>query len=149
MQSHLYELQNPSNCTSARKLLCTSNNGNPCGFACFTHHLLHCFMVAFWTRRTLVLDTKGVGVCYDIVYCQGSIQGVRELPSQKIPTVVQIAMQKVLLECQINPEWSKMTCDTTLYNLKTQIFPGGTNPKIPCPHSRNCKTSVSSECQYI
>jgi glycoprotein 6-alpha-L-fucosyltransferase len=59
MQRKLYELQHPSNCTSARKAVCSYDLGHGCGFGCFTHHLLHCFMVAYWTNRTLVLDTKG------------------------------------------------------------------------------------------
>jgi glycoprotein 6-alpha-L-fucosyltransferase len=59
LQNKLHQLQNPSDCASARKIFCSSDNGNPCGFGCLTHHLLHCFIVAYWTNRTLVVDTKG------------------------------------------------------------------------------------------
>ena len=54
-----------------------------------------------------------------------------QLPPPKVPTVVQITIEKALLKCQVNLEWSKMASDTTLYNLKTQMFPGGACPKTP------------------
>lgn len=49
-------LQNPSDCGSSQQLLCKLNKG--CGFGCQFHHLIYCFMIAYGTQRTLVLDSK-------------------------------------------------------------------------------------------
>ena len=47
----------------------------------------------------------------------------------KYPTIysTNYYVEKTLMT-KINLEWSKMASDTTLYNLKTQIFPGGEYP---------------------
>ncbi|CAH1104583.1 unnamed protein product [Psylliodes chrysocephalus] len=50
-------LQNPENCDTARKLVCNLNKG--CGYGCQLHHVVYCFMVAYGTKRTLILKSKG------------------------------------------------------------------------------------------
>ncbi|PSN45403.1 Alpha-(1,6)-fucosyltransferase [Blattella germanica] len=50
-------LQNPEDCSSARKLVCNLNKG--CGYGCQLHHLVYCFTVAYGTERTLILKSRG------------------------------------------------------------------------------------------
>lgn len=57
VQSRFKKLQNPSDCKSAKKLVCSLNKG--CGYGCQLHHVVYCFMVAYGTERTLVLKSKG------------------------------------------------------------------------------------------
>jgi len=57
VQKRLKNLQNPDDCESARKLVCSLNKG--CGYGCQMHHLLYCFIVAYSTKRTLILDASG------------------------------------------------------------------------------------------
>ncbi|XP_071440949.1 alpha-(1,6)-fucosyltransferase [Hetaerina americana] len=57
VQRRLHYLQNPPDCSSARKLLCNLNKG--CGYGCQVHHVVYCLIVAYGTRRTLVLRSKG------------------------------------------------------------------------------------------
>jgi len=57
VQARLHYLQNPTNCGSARKLVCNLNKG--CGYGCQIHHAIYCFLVAYGTERTLVLKSKG------------------------------------------------------------------------------------------
>ncbi|TRY62878.1 hypothetical protein TCAL_10341 [Tigriopus californicus] len=57
VQKRIYTLQNPSDCQSAKKLLCSLNKG--CGFGCQVHHAIYCFIVAYGTERMLVLKSKG------------------------------------------------------------------------------------------
>jgi len=57
VQARLHYLQNPSNCGSARKLVCNLNKG--CGYGCQIHHAIYCFLVAYGTERTLILKSKG------------------------------------------------------------------------------------------
>ena len=49
--------QNPTNCSTARRLYC--NLKKPCGYGCQIHHLLYCFILAYGTERTLVLESYG------------------------------------------------------------------------------------------
>ena len=58
MQKRIDYLQNPANCTSAKKLLCSFVN-NPCGFACLIHQVVFCFIMAYATERTVVIDAAG------------------------------------------------------------------------------------------
>ncbi|GFT42609.1 alpha-(1,6)-fucosyltransferase [Trichonephila clavipes] len=53
VQKRLYQLQNPKDCSSAKKLLCNLNKG--CGYGCQIHHAVYCFIVAYGTKRTLIL----------------------------------------------------------------------------------------------
>ena len=57
VQKRIHYLQNPKDCKSAKKLVCQINKG--CGYGCQIHHVLYCFLVAFGTRRTLVIDPTG------------------------------------------------------------------------------------------
>lgn len=57
VQKRLHRLQNPKNCETARKLVCSLTKG--CGYGCQMHHVLYCFMAAYATKRTLVIDSKG------------------------------------------------------------------------------------------
>lgn len=57
VQSRLVQLQNPSDCSKAKKLVCDLMKG--CGFGCQMHHILYCLQAAFYSKRTLVLDSYG------------------------------------------------------------------------------------------
>ncbi|XP_028402791.1 alpha-(1,6)-fucosyltransferase-like [Dendronephthya gigantea] len=57
VQNRLKRLQNPKDCNSARKLLCDLNKG--CGYGCQVHHLLYCFITAYGTKRTLIINSYG------------------------------------------------------------------------------------------
>ena len=56
VQKRLYALQNPSDCSSAKKLVCNLNK--LCGFGCQIHHVVYCFILAYGTERTLLLTSK-------------------------------------------------------------------------------------------
>ena len=56
VQNRLRRLQNPGDCNSARKLLCNLNKG--CGYGCQVHHLLYCFITAYGTKRTLIIESE-------------------------------------------------------------------------------------------
>lgn len=55
VQNRLRRLQNPKDCASARKLVCNLNKG--CGYGCQVHHLLYCFITAYGTKRTLIIES--------------------------------------------------------------------------------------------
>lgn len=57
VQSRFEKLQNPKDCSSAKKLICQINKG--CGYGCQAHHVLYCFIVAFGLQRTLIIDSSG------------------------------------------------------------------------------------------
>ncbi|KAL1506287.1 hypothetical protein ABEB36_005679 [Hypothenemus hampei] len=57
VQKRFKFLQNPQDCTIAKKLVCSLNKG--CGYGCQLHHAVYCFMVAYGTKRTLILKSKG------------------------------------------------------------------------------------------
>lgn len=57
MQRRLEFLQNPPSCSQARKAVCKV--AKPCGFACQMHHLAYCFILAYASERTLVLEPRG------------------------------------------------------------------------------------------
>lgn len=59
MQGRLHRLQNPDNCHTARKLVCSM--GKACGFGCQMHHMMYCFILAYGTGRTLVIQSGGAG----------------------------------------------------------------------------------------
>lgn len=48
-------LQNPPDCSKASKLVCNINKG--CGYGCQLHHVVYCFMIAYGTQRTLILES--------------------------------------------------------------------------------------------
>lgn len=57
VQNRISYLQNPVDCSTARKLVCNINKG--CGFGCQLHHATYCFLLAYGTKRTLVLESQG------------------------------------------------------------------------------------------
>jgi glycoprotein 6-alpha-L-fucosyltransferase len=57
VQKRLKHLQNPADCSTARKLVCKINKG--CGYGCQLHHIVYCFIMAYATERTLILKSKG------------------------------------------------------------------------------------------
>jgi glycoprotein 6-alpha-L-fucosyltransferase len=57
VQRRFHFLQNPSDCSTARKLVCKINKG--CGLGCQLHHIVYCFIMAYATERTLILKSKG------------------------------------------------------------------------------------------
>ncbi|KAJ1522729.1 hypothetical protein ONE63_001889 [Megalurothrips usitatus] len=57
VQRRIQYLQNPKDCSRAKKLICNLNKG--CGFGCQLHHAVYCFLMAYGTQRTLILKSKG------------------------------------------------------------------------------------------
>lgn len=57
VQRRLRYLQNPKDCSTARKLLCNLNKG--CGYGCQLHHIVYCLIVAYGTERTMILRSQG------------------------------------------------------------------------------------------
>ncbi|VVC25203.1 Hypothetical protein CINCED_3A016224 [Cinara cedri] len=56
VQNRLDDLQNPAECSKAKQLVC--NLKKKCSFGCQLHHIVYCFIVAYATRRTFVLDSE-------------------------------------------------------------------------------------------
>ena len=56
MERRLNYLQNPPNCVTAKKLICEV--AKTCGFGCQIHHVAYCFIMAYATKRTLILDSN-------------------------------------------------------------------------------------------
>ena len=56
VQKRLHYLQNPKDCKTARKLICDLTK--PCGYGCVIHHIGYCFIVAYATQRTMILETQ-------------------------------------------------------------------------------------------
>ena len=57
LEKRIDRLQNPLDCKSAKKLVC--HVAKACGFGCQIHHVSYCFILAYATQRTLVLDSSG------------------------------------------------------------------------------------------
>jgi glycoprotein 6-alpha-L-fucosyltransferase len=57
VRQRIHEMQNPSQCSKARKILCDLNKA--CGFGCQMHHVMYCFITAYFTNRTLILESNG------------------------------------------------------------------------------------------
>lgn len=55
IKKRLNYLQNPSDCNLAKKLVCRV--AKSCGFGCQIHHVAFCFIMAYATKRTLILDS--------------------------------------------------------------------------------------------
>ncbi|XP_069976915.1 alpha-(1,6)-fucosyltransferase [Penaeus vannamei] len=58
VQHRLRVLQHPEDCNSARKLYCKFSGWSR-GIGSQLHHLTFCFVAAYATQRTLILDTEG------------------------------------------------------------------------------------------
>ncbi|XP_013386985.1 alpha-(1,6)-fucosyltransferase-like [Lingula anatina] len=57
VQRRFHYLQNPKDCQNAKKLICNVNKG--CGFGCQIHHVAYCFILAYATERTMILQSSG------------------------------------------------------------------------------------------
>ena len=56
VQRRFQYLQNPKDCKTARKLICDLSK--PCGYGCVIHHIGYCFILAYATQRTLILESR-------------------------------------------------------------------------------------------
>ena len=56
VQKRFHHLQNPEDCQKSRKLICNLNK--PCGYGCLIHHIGYCFILAYATQRTMILDSN-------------------------------------------------------------------------------------------
>ncbi|CAL8116621.1 unnamed protein product [Orchesella dallaii] len=56
VQQKIHTLQNPDDCTKAKKLVCTVDND--CGFGCMIHHIVYCLITGYTTNRTLILNLR-------------------------------------------------------------------------------------------
>ena len=57
VQTAITRLQNPADCTQAKKLVCHMTWGG-CGFGCLIHHTTYCLITALATGRVLVLSDR-------------------------------------------------------------------------------------------
>lgn len=58
IQHRIHALQNPPNCTSARKILCNYPITMGRGMTSQFHHLTYCVIAAYGTQRTLIIKTR-------------------------------------------------------------------------------------------
>ncbi len=64
IQNRLKNLQNPRNCSEAKKIIC--NFKITCGYGCLIHHAVYCFILAYATQRMLVIKSdKGNEAFFD------------------------------------------------------------------------------------
>eukprot|EP00794_Sanderia_malayensis_P017813 gene17813-19591_t len=57
VQARMRRLQNPADCKSARRLVCSLNKA--CGYGCQIHHIIYCMIVAYASNRTMVVNSLG------------------------------------------------------------------------------------------
>lgn len=57
VQKKFNQLQNPPDCNSRKKIIC--DMGKSCGFGCQMHHVMYCFITAYFTNRTMILQSNG------------------------------------------------------------------------------------------
>jgi len=57
VQSAIFRLQNPPDCSKAKKLLCHLNQGT-CGLGCLIHHAAQCLLTALATGRVLIISDE-------------------------------------------------------------------------------------------
>lgn len=62
IQAKIHRMQHPDDCKKARVLLC--NLDKQCGFGCQLHHVAFCFVTAFGSERTMVLNNDGASWRY-------------------------------------------------------------------------------------
>lgn len=55
VQKSFHDLQNPSDCSKAKTLICDLNKS--CGFGCQMHHVMYCFIESFFQNRTMILES--------------------------------------------------------------------------------------------
>ena len=61
LHKRLEYLQNPKDCRWSRQLVCNVAKG--CGFGCQMHHVAYCFIMAYATERTLILESSNWRYC--------------------------------------------------------------------------------------
>ncbi|XP_002170367.3 alpha-(1,6)-fucosyltransferase isoform X1 [Hydra vulgaris] len=59
IQNRIFKLQHPSSCYNAKKLVLNLNK--PCGYGCQMHHLIYGMIVAYATKRILVISDTNIG----------------------------------------------------------------------------------------
>ncbi|CAK8681748.1 unnamed protein product [Clavelina lepadiformis] len=57
VQKRIHKLQNPSDCKTAKKLVCKIP---PCGLGCQHHHIGNCLLAALGTNRVMLVDYSSV-----------------------------------------------------------------------------------------
>ncbi|CAK8681765.1 unnamed protein product [Clavelina lepadiformis] len=57
VQTRIHKLQNPSDCKTAKKLVCKFPH---CGFGCQHHHIGNCLLAALGTNRVMLVDYSSV-----------------------------------------------------------------------------------------
>ncbi|CAF0711896.1 unnamed protein product [Brachionus calyciflorus] len=57
VQKRFTELQNPEDCNNKKKIIC--DMGKSCGYGCQMHHIMYCFITAYFTNRTMILNSDG------------------------------------------------------------------------------------------
>lgn len=57
IRNKISKIQFPTNCNLTKKLICQVKNS--CGFGCQIHHLIYCYVTAYFTNRTLIVNSKG------------------------------------------------------------------------------------------
>jgi glycoprotein 6-alpha-L-fucosyltransferase len=55
VQKQFVDMQNPADCSRAKKIVCSLNKA--CGFGCQMHHVMYCFITAYFTKRTMILES--------------------------------------------------------------------------------------------
>ena len=55
IQKRFIHLQNPKNCSQAKKLICDFQIS--CGYGCLIHHAVYCFILAYATQRMLIINS--------------------------------------------------------------------------------------------
>ena len=55
VQKRFKMLQNPRDCEASPKIVCDLNKS--CGYGCQMHHVMYCFITAYFTNRTMILDS--------------------------------------------------------------------------------------------
>ncbi|VDP32892.1 unnamed protein product [Heligmosomoides polygyrus] len=76
LQRRLQNSQNPKRCDMAKFVVCDIPDA--CGFVCQLHHLVFCLMVAFASKRTLVI--RGDGTSWRSVHVSFKKQNNYTLP---------------------------------------------------------------------
>ncbi len=56
VQQRFNQLQNPADCDASKKILCDLNKA--CGYGCQIHHVMYCFITAYFTNRTMILQSS-------------------------------------------------------------------------------------------
>ncbi|CAK8682865.1 unnamed protein product [Clavelina lepadiformis] len=104
VQRRIHKLQNPSDCKTAKRLICKFPS---CGFGCQFHHLGNCLFFALGTNRVMQIDYKSV-----------KYQGFEKifLPPSETCSNEDLPMDAVELEEDLNQNYDNISVVTL--NLK-------------------------------